>query len=64
MAENQIMDNGFWDIADLSGYLKVKVKTIYAMISDIPHYRVGKLIRFKKQEIDSWMEKQESQGFR
>ena len=56
MAENQIMDQGFWDIADLSSYLKVKVKTIYAMISDIPHYRVGRLIRFKKQEIDSWME--------
>ena len=56
MAEDQIIDNGFWDIADLSSYLKVKVKTIYAMTSDIPHYRVGKLIRFRKQEIDSWME--------
>lgn len=56
IAENRIVDNGFWDIEDLSNYLKVKVKTIYAMISDIPHYRVGKLIRFRKQEIDSWME--------
>jgi len=56
MVENQISDNGFWDIADLSSYLKVKIKTLYTMISEIPHYRVGKLIRFKKQEIDSWME--------
>jgi len=56
MAENQISDNGFWDIEDLSVYLKVKVKTLYAMTSDIPHYRVGKLIRFRKEEIDSWME--------
>ena len=56
MAENQIIDNGFWDIADLSSYLKVKIKTLYAMTANIPHYRVGKLIRFKKQEIDSWME--------
>ena len=48
--------NEFWDIKDLSIYLKVKVKTLYAMTSDIPHYRVGKLIRFRKQEIDSWME--------
>jgi excisionase family DNA binding protein len=63
MAENQIIDNGFWDIADLSSYLKVKVKTIYAMISDIPHYRVGKLIRFKKQEIDSWMENKRVKAF-
>jgi len=40
----------------LVSYLKVKIKTLYAMTSDIPIYRVGKLIRFKKQEIDFWME--------
>ena len=56
MAENQIIDNGFWNIEDLSEYLKVKIKTLYAMIPDIPHYRFGKLIRFKKQEIDVWLE--------
>jgi len=56
MASDQMIDNGFWDIEDLSHYLKVKIKTLYAMSSDIPHYRVGKLIRFRKKEIDSWME--------
>jgi len=56
MTENSMIDDGFWDIEDLSNYLKVKIKTLYAMSSDIPHYRVGKLIRFRKQEIDSWME--------
>ncbi|MHB8092608.1 MAG: helix-turn-helix domain-containing protein [Syntrophales bacterium] len=56
MAENQLINAGFMDIQDLSDYLKVKTKTLYAMISDIPHYRVGKLIRFKKPEIDSWMD--------
>jgi len=56
MTENQILDNSYWDILDLSHYLKVKVKTLYAMIFDIPHYRIGKLIRFKKAEIDSWLE--------
>jgi excisionase family DNA binding protein len=56
LPENHVIANGFWDIADLSSYLKVKVKTIYAMTSDIPHYRVGKLIRFRKQEIDAWLE--------
>jgi excisionase family DNA binding protein len=63
MAEDQIIENGFWDIADLSSYLKVKVKTIYAMTSVIPHYRVGKLIRFRKQEIDSWMESRRAKAF-
>jgi len=45
-----LINNGYWDIADLSKYLKVKIKTIYAMVHDIPHYRIGKLIRFKKQK--------------
>lgn len=50
------MDNSLWNIEDLSHYLKVKVKTLYAMIWDIPHYRVGKLIRFKEEEIALWIE--------
>ena len=56
MSVNQIFDKSYWDILDLSRYLNVKVKTLYAMIYDIPHYRVGKLIRFKKEEIEAWME--------
>ena len=56
MGDHQIIDTGFWDIEDVSHYLKVKVKTLYAMTSDIPHYRVGRLIRFRKEEIDFWME--------
>jgi excisionase family DNA binding protein len=56
MSVNQIFDNSYWDILDLSHYLNVKVKTLYAMIYNIPHYRVGKLIRFKKEEIEAWME--------
>jgi excisionase family DNA binding protein len=54
--ECTFINDGYWDIKDLSHYLKVKIKTLYAMVPDIPHYRVGKLIRFRKQEIDSWME--------
>ena len=56
LPENHVTANGFWDIEDLSNYLKVKIKTLYSMIPGIPHYRVGKLIRFRKQEIDAWLE--------
>lgn len=56
LPENREMANCFWDIKDLSHYLKVKIKTLYSMIPDIPHYRIGKLIRFKKSEIDAWSE--------
>ena len=48
----------FSDIQDLSRYLDIKTSTIYVMVEErsIPHYRVGKLIRFKRAEIDAWME--------
>jgi excisionase family DNA binding protein len=54
--ERGARQDGLWDIRDLSGYLKVKIKTIYALVPDIPHYRIGKLIRFQKAEIDVWLE--------
>ena len=63
MTTDQTMDKGFWDMVDLSAYLKIKIKTLYAMVSDIPHYRVGKLIRFKKDEIDAWMQNKKEKTF-
>ena len=53
--ENKV--SGFWSIQDLSLYLGIKASTLYAMVEErsIPHYRIGKLIRFKRSEIDLWM---------
>ncbi len=49
-------EEAFWDVSDLALYLKLKVKTVYGMVAEIPHYRIGKLIRFKRSEIEAWME--------
>jgi len=45
-------------IKEVAIYLNVKEKTLYALAAsgDIPHYRIGRLIRFKKDEIDAWMQ--------
>ena len=45
-------------IEDISAYLNIKSKTLYAMVEsgDIPHYKIGRLIRFKKEDVDLWME--------
>ncbi len=45
-------------IDTLSKYLNIKPKTLYAKVEsrDIPHYRIGRLIRFKKGEVDAWLE--------
>jgi excisionase family DNA binding protein len=48
----------FMDIQDISRYLGIKTSTLYAMVGEkkIPHYKVGRLVRFKRSEIDLWME--------
>jgi excisionase family DNA binding protein len=50
--------NEYLKIEDISAYLSIKIKTLYAMVEsgDIPHYRIGRLIRFKIDDVDLWME--------
>jgi len=45
-------------ISDVSEYLNIKTKTLYAKVEagDIPHYRIGRLVRFRLDEIDAWLE--------
>ena len=42
----------------VSGYLRLSVKTIYNMVSEgrLPCYRINKrIVRFVKEEIDQWL---------
>jgi excisionase family DNA binding protein len=47
----------FLTIKDIANYLGIKTSTLYLMVEEkrVPHYRIGRLIRFKKSEIDEWM---------
>lgn len=51
-------------IQQLSDYLSIKRSTLYAWVEQgfIPHYKMNRLIRFKKEEIDAWLEKMEKRG--
>lgn len=51
-------DAGLMTIGQISEYLKVKIKTVYAWAEsgELPHYKIGRLIRFKKADIDVWIE--------
>lgn len=49
--------SGYLTINDLSIYLGIKPKTLYARVKEIPHYKVGRLIRFKREDVDAWMER-------
>ena len=45
-------------VRELSEYLHIKEKTLYSMVEEghIPHYRIGRLIRFRLDEINVWLE--------
>jgi excisionase family DNA binding protein len=52
------MATQYLSINEASLYLGLKKSFLYALVAkgDIPFYRVGRLIRFKQQDLDTWME--------
>ena len=42
-------------IKDVGLLLDKSPKTIYNMLDELPHYRNGKGIYFKKSDIEQWM---------
>jgi excisionase family DNA binding protein len=52
------MDQEYLTIEQLANYLNFKRSTLYLKVSsgEIPFYRIGHLIRFKKIEIEGWIE--------
>ena len=55
------MEKEFLSINDVSEYLGMKRSTLYLKVEkhQVPFYRFGRLIRFKKVDLDRWAE-----GFR
>lgn len=47
-------------VKDLAQYLKIAEKTAYrfALEGKIPGFKVGSAWRFRRKEIDEWIEKQ------
>ncbi len=52
------MEHGFLTLDEASTYLGVRKSNLYSKIErkEIPHYRVGRLIKFKKADLDAFME--------
>jgi excisionase family DNA binding protein len=48
-----------FDIKEATSYLKISKATIYKMTmkQEIPHYKVGKRLYFRKEDLDSWINK-------
>ncbi len=43
-------------VEGLAEYLGVEKKWVYAHIKEIPHSKVGKFHRFRKRDVDRWLE--------
>ena len=44
-------------VREVATYLRCSVSTVRRFVSRgaIPHYRLGKLVRFRRGEIESWL---------
>ena len=61
MSEQEWNKSSYFDIKALSDYLQIKVSTLYAWSAQgkIPSIKIRGVVRFRKDEIDAWLE-----GFR
>lgn len=52
------MERLLFDVKQISFYLSIKEKTIYEKVAsgEIPHYKIGRLIRFTKEAVDNWLD--------
>jgi excisionase family DNA binding protein len=59
-------DEGFLTTEDVLEYLQVNLRTVYRLIKAgrIPAVRVGRQWRFRKRDIDAWLESQRPRATR
>ena len=52
------MEDRWLSVDEIADYLGVKRDTIYIWIKDkdMPAHRVGRLWKFKKEQVDAWVE--------
>ena len=54
---NFIESDRYLDLKEVTEYLPLSERTIREHLNEIPHFRYGKKIIFRKSELDQWMEK-------
>lgn len=51
------MENSLLTVKEIAKYLNISIRQVYRLIeSGMPHRKVGKHYRFRKQDIDNWTE--------
>jgi excisionase family DNA binding protein len=52
-----------WTVRHVAGYLSVNERTVYRMAErgDLPAFKVGDAWRFRREDIDAWIERQQKE---
>lgn len=58
------MNDQILTVKEVAEYLKINERTVYRMATAarIPAFKVGTSWRFKKKELDTWIEQQHNQS--
>lgn len=58
--EHNFMPDEIITIQEVAAYLKIKEKTAYRLVAEgkIPGFKVGGAWRFRRSEIEAWIDKQ------
>jgi excisionase family DNA binding protein len=53
-------------IKEAAEYLRVSESWLYRQAAgrSVPHYRLGRSVRFSRQELDAWLRRSQTQGIR
>lgn len=65
LLQNSGVEKRYLSIEELSKYISTPKGTIYSWthMRKIPYSKVGRILRFDKQEIDRWMKKKKVKVF-
>ncbi len=56
------MEDRWLSVEEISSYLGVTKDTVYKWLNEreLPAHKVGRLWKFKKEDVDNWVKSQES----
>ena len=62
--ENSINNGGYFNQHEAAKYLGLSKSTVSLMTSrgDLPHYRIGRAVRYTKQDLDNFMKSHRVSG--
>jgi excisionase family DNA binding protein len=52
LTNNEDGENAVFSVEELAEYLRVSVKWVYDHTHELPHFKLGGLLRFRKKDVD------------